>query len=276
VSEQRRAGQGYLRLLDGTADGESRDADGTRHGERSEVVGGRYSVRVLIAHARALVRAGYRAVLESEERIAVVAEATSTQQAVELAARTRPDVVLLDLGPADEDEARTTERTASRLALSSVPVLMMVDGSSDQDVFRALLAGAVGILRRDAGPDELIGAVHALARGDAVLPAGAMRRLLGELPPERLSQRSWPAQLEELTGREREVVGLVAKGLSNSEIAAVLVVSPKTAKTHVSRAMIKLGARHRAQLVVLAYESGLVLPSADPTQRDDLMRSGHS
>jgi DNA-binding NarL/FixJ family response regulator len=268
VSGRRKSGGGYLRLLNGTGEDDSRDPEGWIRNEPSEIGAGS-AVRVMIAHPRALVRAGYRAVLENEQLITVVAEAASGQQAVELSARIRPDVVLLDLIPAELEQAGASERAVSQLALSSVPVLMMVDANREQDIFRALLAGAVGIVRKDAGPEELIGAVLAVARGDAVLPAGAVRRLLGELPAERLSERPWPVKLDELTEREREVVALVAKGLSNSEIAAVLVVSPKTAKTHVSRAMIKLGARHRAQLVVLAYESGLVLPSADALRRND-------
>jgi DNA-binding NarL/FixJ family response regulator len=217
-------------------------------------------VRVLIADAEALVRAGYRALLEREEKIVVVGEAASGAEAVEVAAATGPDVVLLDLGLSGPDDRDGVAGIVSHPALGGVAAMLMVSSRADARVFDGLLAGAVGVLEKDACPRDLIEAVRVLARGQALLPAGAVRRLLRELPSRPLLSHAGPSRLQELTEREREVLALAAKGLSNEEIAARLVVSPKTAKTHVSHAMLKLGAHHRAQLVALAYETGLVRP----------------
>jgi DNA-binding NarL/FixJ family response regulator len=214
---------------------------------------------VLIAAGQALVRASYRALLESDHRVEVVGEAVSGEQAVALAIDTAPDVALLDLALPGLDDLQTTAAVVSDPAFAAVAVMLIALGENDERVFSALRAGAVGVLSKDAEPAELIRALQVLAEGQALLPAGAVRRLLAELPPQSPDHRSLPDQLNELTDREREVVGLVGRGLSNGEIAAQLVISPATAKTHVSRAMVKLHARDRAQLVVLAYETGLVL-----------------
>lgn len=261
-------GKAHLRLLSRAVPG-TRDTGSREHVPSSNSVQADSRVRVLVAETEALVRAGYRAMLEADGRITVVGEADTAQQAVELATDTSPDVVLFDLGLAGLDDLTTTAETVSDPAFAKAAVMLMVGDQSEERVLSALLAGAVAVLHKDAGPSELVRAVQVIARGEALLPAGAMRRLLGELPDHSLL-RAGPELLDELTDREREVVALVAKGLSNGEIAALLVVSPKTAKTHVSRAMVKLGARHRAQLVVLAYETGLVLPGSNapfPNQR---------
>lgn len=215
---------------------------------------------MLIGHPQESARTGYRALLQDDDRIEVVAEASSSQQALELSAWSRPHVALLDLELAGFDDAEATARTVAHPALARVAVILIAPACDDARVYGAVLAGAVGVVQQDVGPNELIGAVRVVARGGAFLPAPLVRRLLEQLSTKTPLTRPAPAKLRELTPREREIVALVAKGLSNSEIASLLVVSPNTAKTHVSRAMVKLGARHRAQLVVLAYETGLVVP----------------
>jgi DNA-binding NarL/FixJ family response regulator len=221
------------------------------------------SIRVLIAAGHALVRAAYRAVLECDQRIEVVGEAASGAQALALATVAAPDVALVDLDLPGLDDAETTAAIISHPAFAGVAVMLIGLCENDERVFSALRAGAVGALSRDAEPADVIRALQVLAGGQALLPAGAVRRLLAELP--RQSQHA-PVELDELTDREREVVALVGMGLSNAEIAEQLVISPATAKTHVSRAMIKLHARDRAQLVVFAYESGLVLARTDASR----------
>jgi DNA-binding NarL/FixJ family response regulator len=220
------------------------------------------SIRVLIAAGQALVRASYRALLESDGRVEVVGEVASGQQALALATDTAPDVALLDLALPGLEDVQTTAAVVSHPAFARVAVMLVALRENDERVLSALRAGAVGVLSKDAEPEELIRALQLLAEGQALLPAAAVRRLLAELPAPSLDHRPLPDQLNELTEREREVVGLVGRGLSNGEIAAQLVISPATAKTHVSRAMVKLHARDRAQLVVLAYETGLVLARA--------------
>ena len=217
-------------------------------------------IRVLLADDQALVRAGFRALLDAQEGIEVVAEAADGASAVTLARELGPDVVLLDIrmpGAVDGLEAAT--RIAGDPALAQVRVVMLTTFDLDEYVFAALRAGASGFLVKDTEPVELISAVRAVARGDALLSPGVTRRLIAEYAARARAPRTVPG-LESLTAREREVVRLVAAGLSNDEIAERLVLSPATAKTHVNRAMTKLGARDRAQLVVLAYESGLVRP----------------
>jgi DNA-binding NarL/FixJ family response regulator len=223
----------------------------------SPAVGGETSIRVLVAAGQALLRAGYRAVLERNDAIEVVAEAASGQQALELAAATTPDIALLDVELPGLDVTQTTAAIVSRPAFHRVAVMVIALDESDQRVLSALRAGAIGMLSKDAGPADLIRALEVLASGQALFPAGAVRHLLAELPPPP-DHAGVAMSLEELTSREREVMALVAKGLSNAEIAARLVISPATAKTHVSRVLYKLQARDRAKLVVLAYEAGLV------------------
>jgi DNA-binding NarL/FixJ family response regulator len=256
-------------MLNGTGDGASPRQFRFAAGKRLSVGRCEGLVRVLIADAEALVRAGYRALLEREEKIVVVGEAATGAEAVEVAAGTGPDVVLLDLGMSGLDDREGTAGIVSHPALGGSAVMLMVSSRADVRVFEGLLAGAVGVLEKDACPQDLIEAVRGLARGQALLPAGAVRRLLRELPSRPLIGHAGLSRLEELTEREREVLALAAKGLSNEEIASQLVVSPKTAKTHVSRAMLKLGAHHRAQLVALAYETGLVRPGHVAPRSED-------
>lgn len=217
-------------------------------------------IRVMVAEGQTLIRAGYRALLEAHERIEVVAEAAGEEQAIACAYDTSPDVALLDLGLPGLEDLDAVARLISHPAFTGVAVLLMCVGDCDEKVLGALQRGAVGVLAKDAEPSELIRAVQVVARDQAVLPVGLIRQLFSELQEAR-SRHSLPAgELDELTPREREVVALVAGGLSNHEIAARLVITPGTAKTHVSRAMLKLGAAHRAQLAALAYETGLVQP----------------
>ena len=221
-------------------------------------------IRVVLAARHALVRAGYRALLETEGRIDVVGEADDRQGAIRLAAEREPDVVLLDMGLTGLTDPDAIAAAVSHPALTAVAVMLIGPVGADERVFGALRAGAMGVLACDAEPAELVGAVQLLAGGQSLLPARAMRRLLQEVAPHSSLDARVAARFEELTDREREIVALAAKGLSNSEIAARLVISAATAKTHVSRAMIKLHARHRAQLVAIAYEAGLVRASGDP------------
>jgi DNA-binding NarL/FixJ family response regulator len=210
-------------------------------------------IRVLVAHPNGLARAALRALLEREPDVVVVGDAARSEDAIALAEELAPDVVVI--------HGRLPRVGAQRLAPAGVVLLGGCD--EDDELFGALRAGARGLLAEDAEPAELLHAVRSLSRGHAVLSPSVARRLVDELAAQPDRHRPVPARLEELTAREREVMGLVALGLSNGEIAARLVVSPATAKTHVSRAMLKLGARDRAQLVTLAYQARLV--EARPT-----------
>jgi len=212
--------------------------------------------RVLLVCGGSLMRAGYRAVLEADHQLTVSAEADGVDEAVELARELRPDVVLIDVPGAGGD---CVSATAELSADPAAPVLLLSGAEDDQRVFDALRAGATGVLLKDTAPDALRRAVDATARGEAVLSPSLTRRLIAELVARPEPSRPSGDRLAALTAREREVVALVALGLSNEEIAGQLVVSPATARTHVSRAMVKLRARDRAQLVVFAYESRLVL-----------------
>ena len=216
-------------------------------------------IKVLLADDQALVRAGFKALLDAEKGIEVVAEAVDGATAIDLARRHRPDVVLMDIRMPGMDGLAATREIARDGRLEDVRIVILTTFDLDEYVFEALRAGASGFLVKNTEPAELIQAVRAVAAGDALLSPGVTRRLIAEFALKSKIPEG-AAQLELLTDREREVMGLVAEGLSNDEIAERLVLSPATAKTHVSRAMIKLGARDRAQLVVLAYESGLVRP----------------
>ena len=230
-------------------------------------------IRVLLADDQALVRAGFRMLLEASEDICVVGEAANGGTAVAMAAELRPDVVLMDLRMPEVDGLTATRRISADSRLSKVRVVVLTTFDDDEHVFGALRAGASGFLVKDVEPEELLQAVRVVARGDALLAPSVTRSLIaaftarnpgpgnGPAAPPR-ARAAPPPGLASLTDREREVVALVAAGLSNDEIAARLVVSPLTAKTHVSRAMIKLAARDRAQLVVLAYTHGLAVPSS--------------
>jgi DNA-binding NarL/FixJ family response regulator len=216
-------------------------------------------IRILLADDQALVRAGFRALLDAQEDMTVVGEAIDGDDAVRLAISLAPDVVLMDIRMPRCDGLEATRRIVVDERLAHVRIIILTTFDLDEYIFEALRSGASGFLVKDTEPIDLIRGIQAVARGDALLSPGVARRLIAEFAA--LSGKSNPSRdLAVLTDREREVMALVAGGLSNDEIAEHLVVSPATAKTHVSRAMIKLGARDRAQLVVFAYESGLVRP----------------
>ena len=218
-------------------------------------------ISVLLADDQALVRAGFRALLDAEPDIDVVAEAADGLEAVRQAGRTRPDVVLMDIRMPGVDGLEATRRIAADPALDGTRVVILTTFELDEYVFEALRTGASGFLVKDTEPVELLRAVRAVAAGDALLSPSVTRRVIGEFAGRgRVRPAAPPAVTDPLTDREREVLVLVAEGLSNDEIAVRLVISPATAKTHVSRTMIKLGARDRAQLVVYAYEAGLIRP----------------
>ena len=216
-------------------------------------------IRVLLADDQALVRAGFRALLDAEDDMEVVGEAADGAEAVGLAKTFVPHVVLMDIRMPVLDGLAATREIASDARLRDVRVVILTTFDLDDYVFEALRSGASGFLVKDTEPAELVRAVRAAVAGDALLSPGVTRRLIGEFATRRKDPALGPA-LDVLTDREREVMALVGTGLSNDEIAARLFMSPATAKTHVSRAMVKLGARDRAQLVVFAYETGLVRP----------------
>jgi DNA-binding NarL/FixJ family response regulator len=224
-------------------------------------------IRVLVADDQALVRAGFRALLDAQEDIEVVGEAGDGDEAVRLAEQLVPDVLLMDIRMPGVDGLEATRRIASNARLQPVRIVMLTTFDLDEYVFEALGSGASGFLVKDTEPVELLRAVRVVAAGEALLAPSVTRRLIAEFAAGRPRSGPAPRELGELTEREREVVGLVALGLSNQEIAETLVISPATAKTHVSRAMTKVGARDRAQLVVLAYRSGLVSPGSVPPPR---------
>ncbi len=216
-------------------------------------------IRVLIADDQALVRAGFGALLGAEDDIELVGEAADGLRAVELAARERPDVVLMDIRMPVLDGIEATRRIAADSRLEGVRVVILTTFETDEYVFDALVAGASGFLVKDTEPAELVRAVRVVAGGEALLAPSVTRRLIADVVRRGPGRRP-AAELDQLTAREREILVLVGGGLSNDEIADRLVISPATAKTHVSRILGKLEARDRAQLVVIAYESGLVTP----------------
>ncbi|TDD65824.1 response regulator [Actinomadura rubrisoli] len=220
-------------------------------------------IKVLLADDQVLVRAGFRALLAAQADIEVVGEASDGEEAVARARSLRPDVILMDIRMPGVDGLTATRRIASDERLDGVKIVILTTFELDEYVFEALRGGASGFLVKDTEPVELIHAVRAVAAGDALLSPSVTRRLIAEFAA-RAKEPSPSPRLNALTDREREVMTLVGEGLSNEEIAARLVVSPATAKTHVSRTMVKLGARDRAQLVVFAYESGLVKPGWMP------------
>jgi DNA-binding NarL/FixJ family response regulator len=226
-------------------------------------------IRVLLADDEKLIRAGFRVLLEAADDVTVVGEAVNGAQAVDLARQTQADVVLMDIRMPDVDGVEATRRIAAANDLADVKVVILTTFETDEYVYQALRAGASGFLVKDCEPDDLIHAVRVVARGDAQLSPSVTRRLIDNLASQGTtpggSVRPVPGHdLSRLTGREREILVLVAEGLSNDEIAARLYLSPLTTKTHVSRILTKLEARDRAQLVVIAYESGLVIPGNSP------------
>jgi len=215
---------------------------------------------VLLADDQELVRTGFKLLLDVEDDISVVGEAADGAEAVELARATRPDVVLMDIRMPVLDGIQATRRIAAMHGLEGVRVLILTTYDTDAYVFDALEVGASGFLLKDSGPAELLHAVRVVAAGEALLAPRITRRLIAQVTAARSAHRAAEDRLAVLTQREREVLALVGEGLSNQEIATRLVLSPATARTHVSRAMVKLGVRDRAQLVVVAYQTGLVDP----------------
>ncbi|MFE9011509.1 response regulator [Streptomyces cyaneofuscatus] len=216
-------------------------------------------IRVVLADDQTLVRAGFRSILSGEDDIEVVGEAADGEQAVALAHEQRPDVVLMDIRMPGTDGLEATGRITTDPRLAAVRVVILTTFDMDDHVYGALRAGASGFLVKDTEPMELLHGVRVVARGDALIAPAVTRRLISEFANRRKQPAPSP-RLNALTEREREVMGLVGAGLSNDEIAARLVLSPATSKTHVSRIMTKLGVRDRAQLVILAYESGMITP----------------
>jgi DNA-binding NarL/FixJ family response regulator len=216
-------------------------------------------ISVVIADDQTLVRSGFRALLDAQEDITVTGEAADGEAAVRVALDVRPDVVLMDIRMPGVDGLTATRRIVSDERLANVKVVILTTFDLDEYVFEAIRSGANGFLVKDTEPEELLRAVRSVVAGDALLSPSVTRRLIEEFAMRAKEPEGVP-DLDLLTEREREVVGLVAEGLTNDEIAQRLIMSAATAKTHVSRAMIKLGARDRAQLVVFAYESGLVRP----------------
>ncbi|MEV6323645.1 response regulator transcription factor [Nocardia sp. NPDC051787] len=214
-------------------------------------------IKVLLADDERLVRSGFKVLLDLEDDITVVGEATTGAEAVELARATRPDVVLMDIRMPRLDGIRATAQIAEANGMDRVKVLILTTYDTDENVFDALQAGASGFLLKDAGPAELLHAIRVVAAGDALLAPRITRRLISQFTAQRRAAKSAEDRLAVLTDREREVLALVGQGMSNDEIGAALFLSPATARTHVSRAMVKLGARDRAQLVVIAYQTGL-------------------
>ncbi len=222
------------------------------------------TIRVLLADDQVLLRAGLRVLIDSAPDLEVVGEASSGREAVKLARETRADVVLMDIRMPGTDGLGATRIITGAEDMAGVRVLVLTTFEIDEYVFEALRAGASGFLGKGAEPGELLNAIRTIARGDTLLSPAATKSLIARFLASPCSEnRPAPGALAALTGREREIVAMVAGGLSNDEIATHLVVSPSTVKTHINRAMVKLGVHDRAQLVIIAYETGLVRP-ADP------------
>ena len=217
-------------------------------------------VRVGVVDDQPLIRTGLRSMIDHVTDVELVGEAADGEQAVELARRERPDVVLMDIRMPVLDGIGATRRITADVDLAIVRVVMLTTFDVDDYVHAAIRAGASGFLLKDAPPEDVLDAIRVVARGDALLAPSVTRRIIEELATRPDPDRPAPPQLDILTEREREVLALVGRGLSNVEIGARLYVSPATAKTHVSHVMTKLYARDRAQLVVIAYESGLIHP----------------
>jgi DNA-binding NarL/FixJ family response regulator len=221
-------------------------------------------IRVLIADDEALVRGGFRVLIDTEPGMIVVGEAADGATAVDLARKTHPDVVLMDIRMPGVDGLRATHQIAADPDLAGIHVLILTTFDHDEYVIEALGAGAAGFLIKNTEPVQLLHGIRVVAGGEALLSPGLTRRLIARLTERSVTPRLNAQVLDQLTAREKQIVGLVAHGLSNSDIAAALTISDATAKTHVSHAMAKLGARDRAQLVALAYQHRLVEPP-DPS-----------
>ena len=221
------------------------------------------SIRVLLVDDQALIRAGFRMILDAEEDMEVVGECSDGTQAVDSARRLTPDVVLMDIRMPEMDGIDATRRIAAREGEAGPRVLMLTTFDLDEYVYDALRAGASGFLLKDVPAEELVSGIRVVAKGEALLAPSVTKRLIQEFSRGPMAQQSAPpAELEELAPRELEVFKLIARGMSNAEIAEELVVSETTVKTHVARVLMKLGVRDRVQAVVLAYESGVVAPGA--------------
>jgi len=225
------------------------------------------AIKVLLADDEGLVRSGFKLLLDLENDITVVGEATNGAEAVEQARVTRPDVVLMDIRMPKLDGIQATTYIAKTHGLERVRVLILTTYDTDAHVFDALQAGASGFLLKDAGPAELLHAIRVIAAGDALLAPRITRRLISQFTARRTAAQDAEDRLAVLTERERQVLALVGQGLNNDEIGTELFLSPATARTHVSHAMVKLGARDRAQLVVIAFQTGLASPQKPPTGR---------
>jgi DNA-binding NarL/FixJ family response regulator len=221
-------------------------------------------IKVLLADDEALVRAGFKVLLDVEDDVTVVGEAADGAEAVRLARATRPAVVLMDIRMPVLDGLEATRQIAATRGLEGVRVLILTTYDTDVYVFEALQAGASGFLLKDSGPAELLHAIRVVAAGEALLAPRITRRLIAQFTAAHAAHHSSQERLADLTQREREILALVGRGLSNHEIAEKLVISKATARTHVSRVIGKLGARDRAQLVVVAYQTGLVRSGPPP------------
>jgi len=228
------------------------------------------SVRVLLVDDQALIRAGFRMILDAEEDMEVVGECADGTQAVDSVRRLKPDVVLMDIRMPEMDGIEATRLITAEggggEGEAGPRVLMLTTFDLDEYVYDALRAGASGFLLKDVPAEQLVDGIRVVARGEALLAPSVTKRLIQEFSRGAVSQRSAPAELDELTPRELEVFKLIARGMSNAEIAAELIVSETTVKTHVARVLMKLGVRDRVQAVVLAYESGVVAPGATPSE----------
>jgi DNA-binding NarL/FixJ family response regulator len=224
------------------------------------------SIRVLLVDDQALIRAGFRMILDAEEDMEVVGECADGTQAVDSVRRLKPDVVLMDIRMPEMDGIEATRLIADGGGEGVPRVLMLTTFDLDEYVYDALRAGASGFLLKDVPAEQLVDGIRVVAEGEALLAPSVTRRLIQEFSRGAVAQQRAPAELEELTPRELEVFKLIARGMSNAEIAAELIVSETTVKTHVARVLMKLGVRDRVQAVVLAYESGVVAPGATPSE----------
>ena len=218
------------------------------------------SIRILLVDDQALIRAGFRMILDAEDDMEVVGECADGTQAVDSVRRLKPDVVLMDIRMPEMDGIEATRLVAD--GEGAPKVLMLTTFDLDEYVYDALRAGASGFLLKDVPAEQLVDGIRVVAEGDALLAPSVTRRLIHEFSRGAVAQQSAPPELEDLTPRELEVFKLMARGMSNAEIAAELIVSETTVKTHVARVLMKLGVRDRVQAVVLAYESGVVAPGA--------------